>query len=102
MAEEPDGETTYYLQIRRATINFFQEEWEQFLAFVKDIEEIKPDEDQFYRLEFDNVDIWMDEEDWREFKNLTKEFVSNRHKTFLRRKIYRIHENANAITDVRD
>ena len=75
MAEEPDGETTYYLQIRRATINFFQEEWEQFLAFVKDIEEIKPDEDQFYRLEFDNVDIWMDEEDWREFKNLTKEFV---------------------------
>ena len=74
MAEEPDGETTYYLQIG-ATINFFQEEWEQFLAFVKDIEEIKPDEDQFYRLEFDNVDIWMDEEDWREFKNLTKEFV---------------------------
>ena len=34
MAEEPDGETTYYLQIGRATINFFQEEWEQFLAFV--------------------------------------------------------------------
>ena len=67
--------TTYYLQIGRATINFFQEEWEQFLAFVKDIEEVKPDEDQFYRLEFDNVDIWMDEEDWREFKNLTKEFV---------------------------
>ena len=29
----------------------------------------------YYRLEFDNVDIWMDEEDWREFKNLTKEFA---------------------------
>ncbi|RPJ18573.1 MAG: hypothetical protein EHM33_31800, partial [Chloroflexi bacterium] len=37
MAEEPDGETTYYLQMGRATINFFQEEWDQFLAFVKDI-----------------------------------------------------------------
>jgi hypothetical protein len=74
MAEEPDGETTYYLQIGRATINFFQEEWDQFLAFVKEIDEVKPDEDAYYRLEFDNVDIWMDEEDWREFKNLTKEF----------------------------
>src|SRR5215213_1625727 len=53
MAEEPDGETTYYLQIGRATINFFQEEWEQFLAFVKDIDDVKPEEDAFYRLEFD-------------------------------------------------
>ena len=74
MAEEPDGETTYYLQIGRATINFFQEEWDQFLTFTKEIEGVKPeDDDGYYRLEFDNVDIWMDEEDWREFKNLMKE-----------------------------
>lgn len=74
MAEEPDGETTYYLQIGRATINFFQEEWEQFLAFTKDIEEVKPeDDDGYYRLEFDNVDIWMDEDDWKEFKSLTRD-----------------------------
>ena len=73
MAEEPDGETTYYLQIGRATINFFQEEWEQFLAFIKGIDDVKPDEQELYRLEFDNVDIWMDEEDWIEFKNLTRE-----------------------------
>ena len=55
-------------------INFFQEEWDQFLAFVKDIDEVKPDDEEFYRLEFDNVDIWMDQEDWTEFKNLTREF----------------------------
>ena len=73
MAEEPDGETTYYLQIGRATINFFQEEWDQFLAFIKNIDDVKPDDQQLYRLEFDNVDIWMDEEDWIEFKNLTRE-----------------------------
>jgi hypothetical protein len=73
LAEEPDGETTYYLQVGRATINFFQEEWDQFLELVKAIDEIQPDDDQFYRLEFDNVDVWMDEEDWREFKNLAKE-----------------------------
>ena len=73
LAEEPDGETTFYLQVGRATINFFQEEWDQFLELVKAIDEIQPDDDQFYRLEFDNVDVWMDEEDWREFKNLAKE-----------------------------
>jgi hypothetical protein len=73
LAEEPDGETTYYLQVGRATINFFQEEWEQFLELVKDIDGIQPDDDQLYRLEFDNVDVWMDEEDWREFKNLARE-----------------------------
>jgi len=71
-ADEPDGETTYYLQMGRATINFFQEEWDQFLTFLKDIDEIKPDDDA-YRLEFDNVDVWMDEEDWTEFKGLAKE-----------------------------
>ena len=73
LAEEPDGETTFYLQVGRATINFFQEEWDQFLELVQAIDEIQPDDDQFYRLEFDNVDVWMDEEDWREFKNLAKE-----------------------------
>lgn len=72
LAEEPDGETTYYLQIGRATINFFQEEWDQFLAFIKDIEDVQPDEENFYRLEFDNVDVWLDEEDWMEFKNLVR------------------------------
>jgi len=71
-ADEPDGETTYYLQMGRATINFFQEEWDQFLTFLKDMDEIKPD-DESYRLEFDNVDVWMDEEDWTEFKGLAKE-----------------------------
>jgi hypothetical protein len=73
LAEEPDGETTYYLQVGRATINFFQEEWDQFLELVRAIDDVKPDDDQLYRLEFDNVDVWMDEEDWREFKNLARE-----------------------------
>jgi hypothetical protein len=73
LAEEPDGETTYYLQVGRATINFFQEEWDDFLMFIKDIEDIKPDEENLYCLEFDNVYVWLDEEDWAEFKNLVRE-----------------------------
>jgi hypothetical protein len=34
-AEEPDGEITYNLQLNNVTINFFQEEWEEFLELVK-------------------------------------------------------------------
>ncbi|NPV84712.1 MAG: hypothetical protein HPY45_01710 [Anaerolineae bacterium] len=34
-AEEPDGETTYYLQLNNVTINFFSEEWEEFKSLVK-------------------------------------------------------------------
>ena len=61
------------MQIGRATINFFQEEWDLFLTYIKNIDDVKPDDQELYRLEFDNVDIWMDEEDWIEFKNLTRE-----------------------------
>jgi hypothetical protein len=35
MAEEPDGETTYYVQINNVTINFFQEEWDEFKQLIK-------------------------------------------------------------------
>jgi len=59
--------------VGRATINFFQEEWDQFLDLIKGIDEIKPDNEQLYRLEFDNVDVWLDEEDWTEFRNLARE-----------------------------
>lgn len=70
MADEPDEETTYYLQLGRATINFFQEEWDEFLKFARDLDQVKPDEDGLYTLEFDNVDVWLDDEDWAEFKTL--------------------------------
>lgn len=69
-ADEPDGETTYYLQLGRATVNFFQEEWDEFLSFIRGIDQVRPNEDGLYTLEFDNVDVWMDEADWAEFKIL--------------------------------
>jgi hypothetical protein len=34
-AIEPDGETTYNLQLNNVTINFFQEEWQEFMDFVR-------------------------------------------------------------------
>ncbi len=69
-ANEPDGETTYYLQLGRATVNFFMEEWDELLASVPELLAAKPNEDGMHAVSFDNVDIWMDNEDWSEFKQL--------------------------------
>jgi hypothetical protein len=34
MAEEPDGETTYHLELNNVTLHFFEEEWREFLELV--------------------------------------------------------------------
>jgi len=34
-ADEPDGETTFHLELNNVTVHFFQEEWDEFLALVK-------------------------------------------------------------------
>ncbi len=36
-AEEPDGETTYNLQLNNVTIHFFQEEWDEFIELVRQL-----------------------------------------------------------------
>lgn len=36
-ADEPDGETTYHLQLNNVTIHFFQEEWDEFLELVREL-----------------------------------------------------------------
>ena len=33
-AEEPDGETTFHIELNNLTLHFFQEEWEEFLELV--------------------------------------------------------------------
>lgn len=33
-AEEPDGETTYHLELNNVTLHFFKEEWREFLDLV--------------------------------------------------------------------
>jgi hypothetical protein len=34
-AEEPDGETTFHLELNNVTLHFFKEEWDEFLTLVK-------------------------------------------------------------------
>ncbi|MCL4271447.1 MAG: hypothetical protein KJZ72_17950 [Anaerolineales bacterium] len=72
-ADEPDDETTYYLQLGRATINFFKEEWEELLDSIPELLQAKPNEEGMYAVSFDNVDVWMDDEDWTEFQQIIRE-----------------------------
>lgn len=37
-ADEPDGETTYHLEMGNVTVHFFTEEWKEFLELVRSIE----------------------------------------------------------------
>ena len=34
-AEEPDGETTYHLELNSVTVHFFQEEWDEFINLAR-------------------------------------------------------------------
>jgi hypothetical protein len=34
-ADEPDGETTYHLELNNVTVHFFTEEWEEFLLLIR-------------------------------------------------------------------
>ncbi len=34
-AEEPDGETTYHIDINNVTVHFFTEEWKEFLELIR-------------------------------------------------------------------
>ena len=33
-ADEPDGETTYHLELKNVTLHFFKEEWDELLELV--------------------------------------------------------------------
>ncbi|MBE9524885.1 MAG: hypothetical protein IMY76_07280 [Chloroflexi bacterium] len=35
IAEEPDGETTYHLELNNLTVHFFEEEWREFLDLAR-------------------------------------------------------------------
>lgn len=36
-AEEPDGETTWHIELNNVTVHFFEEEWEEFLQLARNL-----------------------------------------------------------------
>lgn len=37
-AQEPDGETTFHLELNAVTLHFFAEEWQEFLQLTRELE----------------------------------------------------------------
>lgn len=37
VAEEPDGERTYHLELGQVTVHFFNEEWDEFLGLIREL-----------------------------------------------------------------
>ena len=40
-AKEPDGETTYHVELGVVTLNLFEEEWQEFLKLAQALVKIK-------------------------------------------------------------
>ena len=38
-AEEPDGETTYHIELNNVTVHFFEEEWQEFMQLIRNMNE---------------------------------------------------------------
>ena len=36
-AEEPDGETTYHIELNNVTVHFFEEEWKEFMQLIQNL-----------------------------------------------------------------
>ncbi len=36
-ADEPDGETTYHIELNSVTLHFFEEEWVEFTKLIKNL-----------------------------------------------------------------
>ena len=36
-AEEPDGETTYHIELGTVTVHLFREEWEELLRLIDEV-----------------------------------------------------------------
>jgi len=36
-AEEPDGETTFHIELNNVTLHFFEEEWEEFTRLARSL-----------------------------------------------------------------
>jgi hypothetical protein len=36
-AEEPDGETTYHIELNNVNVHFFSEEWDEFMELARNL-----------------------------------------------------------------
>lgn len=69
LAEEPDGETTYHIELGIITLHLFQEEWEELVDLVLGTEM----EEEIYNLDLDMVTVHFPRARWQAFRELIGE-----------------------------
>ena len=73
-AVEPDGETTYHVELGPVTVHFFTEEWQEFLEMIRDAaaDNTGPANDDI-EVELDWGTLFFSREEWTEFVSLVEQ-----------------------------
>ena len=78
-SDEPDGETTYHLELGPVTVHFFTEEWDDFVDLVRDTgptpeaDEGESDELPAVEVELDWGSLYFSSDEWSEFYRLIEQ-----------------------------
>jgi hypothetical protein len=76
VAEEPDGETTYHLELGPVTVHFLEEEWDEFVDLIQEAaaEPLEvSDEETALDVELDWGSLFFSLDEWKEFLSLIKQ-----------------------------
>jgi len=71
-AEEPDGETTYHVELGPVTAHFFTEEWTEFVQMILENETPSAEEEDI-EVELDWGALYFTREEWAEFIDLIRQ-----------------------------
>lgn len=79
-AQEPDGETTFHIELGPVTAHFFNEEWQDFVQLIRhavaegvaadDDTEVGEEEEEVNEVELDWGSLYFDLDEWDEFLQL--------------------------------
>lgn len=73
-AEEPDGETTYHVELGAVTAHFFTEEWTEFVQMILEADsQNTAGDDEDIEVELDWGALYFAREEWTEFVDLIKQ-----------------------------
>jgi len=75
LADEPDEELTYHLELGQVTVHFFEEEWDEFVELINQAAEepIEDDDEGAVEVELDWGSLYFTREEWQEFLRLIRE-----------------------------
>lgn len=70
---EPDGETTYHLDLGPVTVHLFTEEWEEFIEMIRAAAAEEENTEEDASIELDWGVLFFDRDEWKEFMHLIEQ-----------------------------